>query len=139
LPSELAFKCLKAVGSQQARPEPTANMEGDPSEPWVSRSNSRFSGQSMSPVKAVLTRRRSIISDGFQQCSPSKQVLARAEPDAGAKEFLRIDGFAVDACLVMKMRTGRTAGRADFANDLSDLDWIANLHADFGEVAVAGR
>jgi hypothetical protein len=38
------------------------------------------------------------------------RVSAGTEPNAGAKEFLRIDRFAVDPCFVMQMRTGRSAG-----------------------------
>ena len=45
-----------------------------------------------------------------------------AEPQAGAQEFLRIDRVAVDARLVVQMRAGRAAGRADPADDLADPD-----------------
>src|SRR5882757_8345071 len=66
-------------------------------------------------------------------------VSARAQPHTGTQEFLRIDRFAVDAGFVMQMRAGRSAGRADGADHLSDLDGIADLDVDFRHVAVAGR
>jgi hypothetical protein len=76
---------------------------------------------------------------------PSKQDLASrvwfrravataspgAQPHAGAQEFLRVDRFAVDPGFIMQMWTGRSAGRANFANYLSDLDLIADFHVDF--------
>src|SRR5882672_7053580 len=37
------------------------------------------------------------------------------------------------------MRTGRSAGRADGADHLSDLDLIANLDADLRQMSVTGR
>src|SRR6266568_2651720 len=37
------------------------------------------------------------------------------------------------------MRAGRTSGRADAANDLPDLDLLADLHFDLRHVAVARR
>jgi hypothetical protein len=34
----------------------------------------------------------------------------RTQANAGAEEFLRVDGFAVDAGFVMQMRSGRATG-----------------------------
>src|SRR3981189_2913207 len=39
----------------------------------------------------------------------------------------------------MQMRTGRAAGRADGADHLSDLDWVADPDVDLRQVAIAGR
>ena len=64
---------------------------------------------------------------------------ARAQPYAGAQEFLRVDRFAVDPGFVMQMRAGRAAGGTDLADHLSDLDGLADLDADLRQVAVAGR
>src|SRR5215831_18000286 len=65
--------------------------------------------------------------------------LTRAQPDAGAQEFLRIDCLAVDSRFIMQMRACRASGRADFADHLSDLDDIADLDADLGQMAVTRR
>jgi len=53
-----------------------------------------------------------------------------AQSDAGAQKLLRIDCFAVDPGFIVKMGTGRSAGRADFSDHLSDLDLIAYLDID---------
>src|SRR6202041_3947306 len=66
-------------------------------------------------------------------------MLARTQPHAGAQEFLRVDRFAVDPGFVMQMRTGRSAGRPDRTDHLSNLDLVADLDADFGQMAVAAR
>ena len=58
--------------------------------------------------------------------------------DARAQEFLRIDRLAVDARLVMQMRAGRAAGRADLADGLADPHRLADLDVDLRQVAVAG-
>src|SRR5882757_1389958 len=39
----------------------------------------------------------------------------------------------------MQMRTGRASGRSDAADDLADLDLLADLHFDLRQVAVARR
>ncbi|MEA2884804.1 MAG: hypothetical protein QOH32_4060, partial [Bradyrhizobium sp.] len=39
--------------------------------------------------------------------------LSSAQPNPGAQELLRIDGLAIDPGLVMQVRSGRAAGRAD--------------------------
>src|SRR5438309_7115293 len=56
-------------------------------------------------------------------------VSTRAEPDAGAQELLRINRFAVDPGFVVQMRAGRSAGRANGADHLSDFDQIADPDA----------
>src|SRR5882672_688058 len=66
-------------------------------------------------------------------------VSAGTQPHAGAQEFLGIDRVAVDPGFVVQMRTGRSAGRADGADHLSDLDLIANLDADLRQMSVTGR
>src|SRR5258706_542303 len=71
--------------------------------------------------------------------SATNRPSARAQAHAGAQEFLRTDRFAVDPGFVVQMRTGRPAGRSDCADDLADLEQIADLHADLGQMAVAGR
>src|SRR4051812_18484190 len=63
----------------------------------------------------------------------------RAELRARAQETLWIDRFAVDAGLVVQMRSSGAAGRADLADDLASLDGVADLGVDAGEVAVARR
>src|ERR1700741_4638379 len=71
--------------------------------------------------------------------SPRRDQLPRTQPHTGAQELLRIDRFAVDPGLIVQMRTGGAAGRTDRADHLSDLDLLADLDVDFGEMAVAGR
>src|SRR5437764_848669 len=66
-------------------------------------------------------------------------ALTRAEPHAGAQKFLRVDRVAVDPRFIMQMRAGGAAGRADRADHLADLDGVADLDVDFGQMAVAGR
>src|SRR6185312_4779803 len=63
----------------------------------------------------------------------------RAKPYAGTQELLRIDRFAVDTRLVMQMGPGGAAGRADLADDLADVDDLADLDVDLREVAVPRR
>src|SRR5580658_4933679 len=65
--------------------------------------------------------------------SVTEQLRARFE------EFLRIDRFAVDARLVMQMRAGRAAGRADQPDDLADANLVADMDVDLRQMAVAGR
>src|SRR6266852_6072486 len=62
-----------------------------------------------------------------------------AHPDARAQEFLRVDRVAVDARLVVQVRSGRAAGRAEPADNLADLDVLADGDVDLGEMAVACR
>src|SRR5262245_13449011 len=81
---------------------------------------------------------------GFAALNPSyKQARTTrcsiAELRARAQEALRIDRFAVDPRLVVQMRSGGAAGRADLADDLAGLDRMADLGVDAGEVAVARR
>src|ERR1700688_4771306 len=64
--------------------------------------------------------------------------LKAAEPDAGAQEFLRIDCFAVDPCLVVQVRAGGASGRADLTDSVADAYLLPYLYADVREVAVAG-
>jgi hypothetical protein len=65
--------------------------------------------------------------------------LNPTQPNSGAQEFLRVDRLAVDARLVMQVRAGGAAGRADLADDLSDADGLAFADVARREVAVAGR
>src|SRR5438309_7314803 len=62
----------------------------------------------------------------------------RPELHAGAEEFLRIDGVAVDAGLVVQMRAGRAAGGADLADHLAGPHALADGDVDRREMAVAG-
>src|SRR5262245_13238978 len=62
-----------------------------------------------------------------------------AEAQACQQELLRIDRVAVDARLIVQMRPGRAAGRADLADGLTHSDLLADLHVDFGQMAVARR
>src|SRR6266853_351254 len=71
--------------------------------------------------------------------SAANRPSAGAQAHAGAQEFLRVDRFAVDPGFVVQMRTGRSAGRADGADYLTDSDQVADLHVDLGQMAVAGR
>ena len=66
-------------------------------------------------------------------------ALQRAEPFAGFQEPGRIDRFVVDAGFVVQMRAGGAAGRADAADDVADLDVLADAHVDRRQMAVAGR
>src|SRR5512135_1926737 len=61
-----------------------------------------------------------------------------AEPQARAQELLRIDRFAVDAGLIVQMRAGRTACRANLADDLADADLLADFDVDLRQMAIAG-
>ena len=56
--------------------------------------------------------------------------LKAAKPDARAQEFLRIDRLAVDARLVVQMRAGGAAGRADLAERLPDAHLLADFDVD---------
>src|SRR3954451_5031965 len=67
---------------------------------------------------------------------PSLQ--SAAQPHARAQKLLRVDGVAIDACLVMQMRARGTARRSDAADDLSDADRLPNLDFDRREMRVAG-
>src|SRR5258706_13769287 len=67
------------------------------------------------------------------------RLSAGAKPHPGAQEFLRVDRFAVDPGFVVQMRTSRSAGRSDGADHLANSDPVADLHADLGQMAVAGR
>src|ERR1700676_4354830 len=58
---------------------------------------------------------------------------------AGAEEFLRVHRLAVDPGLVVQVRAGRTAGGADLAEALAELDLLPDLHVDLRHVAIAGR
>ena len=80
-------------------------------------------------------REREISADRFD----ADPALSRAEPDAGAQELLRVDGFAVDPGFIVQMRAGGAAGGADGADHLADLDDVADPDMDFREMAVAGR
>ena len=64
---------------------------------------------------------------------------ARAQSDARAQKFLRVDGVAVDPGFIMQMRPGGAAGRSNGADQLTDLHDVADLDVDLGEVAVARR
>src|SRR5262245_456708 len=65
--------------------------------------------------------------------------IQRAELGARAQETLRINRLAVDARLVVQMRSGGAAGGADFADDLAGLDRVTDLGVDAREVAIARR
>src|SRR6266436_5411199 len=88
-----------------------------------------------------MSSRFSLSRQSVQWASVRKQArsIHRAELRACAQEALRIDSFAVDARLVVQMRSGGAAGRADLADDLAGLDRVADLGVDAGEVAVARR
>src|SRR5947207_917065 len=108
---------------------------------WVRIAQSLPQGR---PAAWRADRRVKKFSSGAQVGSRSdndgigEALLARAQSDARAQKFLRIDGVAVDAGFVIQMRTGGAAGRADLADHLADLHDIADLDVDCGEMAVAG-
>src|SRR6188768_2950358 len=52
-------------------------------------------------------------------------------------ELARIVGHAVDADLVVQVRSGAAAGVADGGDELSALHLLAELHVDPREVAIA--
>src|SRR5262249_36096040 len=60
-------------------------------------------------------------------------------PLPGAQKSLRVDRLAIDAGLVVQMRPGGAAGRANLADDLAAVHRLADLDVDAGQVAVAGR
>src|SRR5262249_49504184 len=64
---------------------------------------------------------------------------AAGQPYTGAEEFLGVDSLAIDTGLVVQVRAGRAAGRADLADDLADLHVLTDLDQDRREVAVARR
>src|SRR5262249_40116751 len=80
--------------------------------------------------------RISLRSSGLRSSCESKRP---AQPHTRAQKLLRIDGVAIDARLVVQMRSGGAAGRADAADDLADLDALPDLDIDLRQVAVAGR
>src|ERR1700721_41784 len=92
-------------------------------------------------------RRRLVDSEEFRyraraanaETLGERSISACGQPHACAQEFLRVDRFAVDPGFVMQMRTGRSAGRPDRTDHLSNLDLVADLDADFGQMAVAAR
>ena len=65
--------------------------------------------------------------------------MRAAQPQSGAQEFLRIDGVAVHARLVVQMRPGRAPGRADLADDLAGAHPLPDLDVIVGQMPVAGR
>src|SRR5436190_1162853 len=67
------------------------------------------------------------------------KLNAAVEPFAGAQEFLWVDGFALHACLVMKVWARRTSSRADLADHLSGFDRLSHPYFDRRQMAVSGR
>src|SRR4029077_137605 len=57
---------------------------------------------------------------------------------AGIEKSLRINGFAFDANFIMQMRSGRTAGRAEFADGLAAAYRIADIDIYLGQMPIAG-
>src|SRR5262245_18836527 len=83
--------------------------------------------------------RVSALNPSYRRARTTRRSIYEAKLHARAQEALRIDCFAVDPRLVMQMRSGGAAGRADLADDLAGLDRVADLGVDAGEVAIACR
>src|SRR5665811_916962 len=94
------------------------------------------------PHAAVPPRSDTRINDSSytagRMATARAETLKRAEPDAGAQEFLRVDRLAVGAGLIVQMRAGRSPGRADPADDLADAHRLTDLHVNLREMAVTG-
>src|SRR5262249_11228680 len=79
------------------------------------------------------------LNPSYKQARTANRSICAAELGARAQEALRIHRFAVDPSLVVQMWSGGAAGGAALADDLTDLDRVAALGVDAGEVAVARR
>src|SRR3974377_253610 len=60
------------------------------------------------------------------------------ESNARAQELLWVNRFAVDARLIVQMRPGGAAGRANMADRLADTHHLPDFHVDLRQVTVAG-
>src|SRR5687767_3036311 len=58
-----------------------------------------------------------------------------AQPYPRAQKFLRVDGFAFGAGLVMQMRPGRAAGRAEPPDGLSDAHALTDGDVDLRQMS----
>ena len=87
--------------------------------------------------------RRRVPADADQfaevaRCSVCARGLQMAfELGSRPQKFFGIDRLAADARLVVQMRSGRAAGRADAADDLAGLHGLSDFHIDGGQVTVA--
>src|SRR5690606_37890345 len=68
-----------------------------------------------------------------------REYLPARQQRAGLDEAHRIDGLAIHPHLVVQMRAGRAAGRADAADHVPLAERVADGDADLGHVAVACR
>ena len=100
------------------------------------RARRRYRSVHRSGARAEGVRHRAGAGRG---CGVEAGQLAAEQLVAGVEEFLRIDRFAVDARLVVQMRAGRAAGRAELADHLADADLVADRDVDLRQMAVAGR
>src|SRR6266702_400941 len=67
-----------------------------------------------------------------------RRSVGAAKPRARVQKFLRVDRLAVDAGLVMQVRTGRAAGGADLAQHLADRHRLPDPDVDRGKMSIAG-
>src|SRR6185295_17510262 len=77
----------------------------------------------------------------FSPSALCEKLLPDDSPQAkpGAQELLRINRLAIDAGLVVQVRAGRSAGRADPADDLAGAHRLAFFDVSRREVRVACR
>src|SRR6266478_2734464 len=71
----------------------------------------------IAPARALNPPHRAIRLKSYQY--HMRRSVGAAKPRARVQKFLRVDRLALDAGLVMQVRTGRAAGGADLAQHLA--------------------